>query len=124
MNFSGTQTLSGTGSVVFVQSGPRVYYAPTNLLPADEWWHAWPIGAGITIDGQEGVSGEWLSLPLINDRSILAADQPGQTITVTGSTVTNQGTLGAQNGGVMNIVGSTIVNQGALEAGPGTTRSI
>ncbi len=71
---------------------------------------------------KKGVVGNG-SLPLINDGSILA-DQPGQTITVTGSTVTNQGTLGAQNGGVMNIVGSTIVNQGALEAGPGTTLNL
>ncbi len=121
VNFSGTQTLSGTGSVVFVQSGPRVYYAPTNYFQPTNGGTL-TIGAGITIDGQEGVVGNG-SLPLINDGSILA-DQPGQTITVTGSTVTNQGTLGAQNGGVMNIVGSTIVNQGALEAGPGTTLNL
>ncbi len=49
----GRRTLSGTGSVVFVQSGPRVYYAPTNYFQPTNGGTL-TIGAGITIDGQEG----------------------------------------------------------------------
>ncbi|MGH7140109.1 MAG: Ig-like domain-containing protein, partial [Pirellulales bacterium] len=80
VNFSGSQTLSGTGTVLFANS--NVYYSYNNELePVDGGTLS--IGPGITIHGQRGVVGN-SSLPLVNQGTI-DADSSGQIIYVTGS---------------------------------------
>ena len=103
MNFSGTQTLSGHGQVVFVQSGGGHYpYATNYLQPTDGG--TLTIGPGITVHGQDGIVGNG-SLPLINQGTI-TSDQ-AQAITVTGSTVVNLGILQASGGGQLYVNGLT-----------------
>jgi hypothetical protein len=90
VNFSGSQTLGGTGQVRFVNSdtiGADVVEPVSGTLT---------IGPGITIHGQQGLLGN-SSLPLVNQGTI-DADASGQTISVTGNSVTNTGTLAANNG--------------------------
>ncbi|HEX7447299.1 MAG TPA: hypothetical protein VF306_07130, partial [Pirellulales bacterium] len=125
VNFSGTQTLGGTGTVQFVNTNNYASY--NNVLqPVDGG--TLTIGPGITIHGQRGTVGApgdffgSTPLPLVNQGTI-EADAAGQTILVTGSSVTNSGTLAA-SGGKLSVSGLASPMAGTLSAGVGGVISI
>jgi RHS repeat-associated protein len=104
--FTNTQTLSGTGSIVFGGNGGALYVeSPATTLT---------IGPGITIDGGTGpIAGEYSSDSIINQGTI-DADQPGlngplsissppNLANPTLATFINQGTLETTNGGVLYV---------------------
>ncbi len=121
MNFSGTQTLSGSGEVVFNDADVNAL-----LMLNDEM--TLTIGAGITLRGGSssyygssiGYSNYWggaSSYTLINQGTI-SADAAGRTLQVNYGTLTNQGTLEAIDGGTLYI-NSAITNysDGTLTGG-------
>ncbi len=93
LEFPDAQTLGGTGEVVFASAGGggRVWTASGTLT----------IGADMTIRGATGQVGN-AGLPTVNLGTILA-DTSIRTITVTGSNVSNQGTLGAATSGTLSV---------------------
>ena len=94
LTFAGSQTLGGSGQVVFVNSGVCTGYQESVYVWASG---TLTIGPGITIHGQRGVVGN-SSLPLVNQGTIRS--DAGQTMIVTGSSVTNWGTIIATGEGV------------------------
>jgi CARDB/Immunoglobulin domain len=107
VNFSGTQTLGGNGTVIFGNQNP--YYNALILGTANT---TLTIGNGITITGQNGTLGygSWWggsqSISIINDGTILD-DVSGGTIDVNAQTFGNQGVLSAINGGQLSVQGLT-----------------
>ena len=104
LDFSGTQTLSGTGEVVFGGSYSGNYLrarGTSSSIPA-----VLTIGPGIEIHGSQGglIQGLNAGDTLINEGTI-AADASGKMITVSGLNWTNSGQLKAQNGGTLKIDG-------------------
>lgn len=112
INFAGTQTLSGNGTVVFGQYDQ-----------ADEGWYNFlrlanagatlTIGPGITVRGQNGVIGPVsgtsgggpTNVTIINQGTI-SADVARGTITIDAQLFTNNGVTEALNGGTLNVNGS------------------
>ena len=118
MNFGGTQTLGGTGEVVFGGE----YRGPNTLSANDTSGAATlTIGAGIEIDGLDGNVSAGSSDATIVSEGTIQADTAGGTISAGGTgTFTNQGTIGAENGGTLNLSGLT-GNLGAVVlSGPGS----
>ena len=104
LDFSGTQTLGGSGTVMF---GNSPYY--NGLLLANSAT-ALTIGPGITIEGQNG----WLGYsPYIGgvqtgtiiNQGVISADVSGGTITIYAQPFTNQGLAQSINGGSLSISG-------------------
>ena len=110
--FSGTQTLGGTGSIVFRTGTPGSSYVfvqdasgPATLT----------IGSQVTIDGGNGyvdVDLDSADASIVNDGTV-DANTPGATITVGDSgfagspssqAFTNNGTLEATDGGTLSVV--------------------
>ncbi|MDA1049213.1 MAG: S8 family serine peptidase [Planctomycetota bacterium] len=90
--FSDSQTLDGTGDVVFSGGDPRkLVRSLTGTLT---------IGPNITIHGEAGIVGE-PSLPSVNQGTILS--DVSATITVTGDTLTHTGELRATAGSVLSV---------------------
>jgi hypothetical protein len=109
ISFAGSQTLAGTGSIVFGNfylGGP--YNCTYNTLQLPFPNTSLTIGPGITVHGQNGAIGFSncfggpQNVGLINQGTILA-DVAGGTISITGQPFSNQGLLGASNGGQLNI---------------------
>jgi hypothetical protein len=112
--FSGTQTLGGTGTVRF-----GGYVDVYDLLYSSVVGKggALTIGPGVTVRGKTGqISGDG---GLVNQGTI-AADGAGGTITVSGATLTNSGTLAATGGGTLATAG-TWVDAGTVSAAAGST---
>ena len=99
--FPGTQTLGGTGSIIFGIGGNRSYlYAngdnasnPANLT----------IGSGVTISGGNGyISGYYGGDSIVND-GIVDASASGCIVTLgSNGAFTNNGTLEATSGGTLS----------------------
>ena len=112
LNFVGSQTLGGTGTVIFGQYGSYdalwVTTAGTTLT----------IGSGITVRGQNGyvgyvpTFGGTTNVAVINQGTI-QADVSGGTITVNGTGDQNIGSLSAINGATLSIQGA-LTNIGTL----------
>ena len=112
VQFLGTQTLGGTGEVVFAGAsnllnaqGDRTQAGAATLT----------IGPNITVHGSRGgLYGLFyvLGFDTILNQGIIAADTTNQTITLglvgVGGTVINQGTVQALNGGKLAMAGSNI----------------
>ena len=131
LEFAGSQTLSGSGTVVFGSAGYTglvVTQSNTTLT----------IGAGITVHG--GTSGsdggrlgyeEWSSIggsnTTIVNQGTIDADTAGTSLTIypagSGETFTNQGTIEAGNGGVLQV-GGNVSSLGTLNATGGTVALI
>ena len=107
LHFSGTQTLAGTGEVLFAGTTDRNSVRPTD-------GGVLTIGSGITLHsgGRGGTVGN-ASLSLVH-RGTIVADAAGRTLAVTGSTVTNQGTFRALRGGTLHV--SQLQNFALVEA--------
>lgn len=124
LRFIGTQTLGGTGTVVFGSgnaNGLQVFTAGTTLT----------IGPGITVRGQRGVIGAttlgtWggsTNVHVVNQGTI-RADVPlgSYSFSVVGLSFTNQGLIAASNGGTLTVnattigpLGNTAIDGGTLE---------
>jgi hypothetical protein len=104
--FSGTQTLSGTGTIDFASVG-----AVSELIPFEG---TLTVGAGITIEGQNGeLGGPFNGSGLVLQGPVIA-DGTGSSIviSVSGATWSTSGTLAATNGGTLYLQ-STWINSGS-----------
>ena len=103
LNFQGAQTLGGTGSVVFGDSGNNAI----NTASANGDSGTLTIGPGITIDGEYGLigyDGGGNQTPLVVQGTI--ASTGGENISIYGAGWTNSGTLEAENGGTLRLNGT------------------
>ena len=108
MDFTGDQTVQGTGEVYFA-----TMFLPNQIRSIGG---TLTIGPWITIHGQGGTVGT-SGLTLVN-QGVIASDQPG-TITVTGANWSNQNTLDATNGGTISAAG-TWSSEGTISVGVGS----
>ena len=107
INFAGTQTLAGSGAVVF---GNNQTYSGgcVNTLAMSAAGTTLTIGAGITVRGQNGVirynsTFGWPQNVYVIDQGTIACDISGGTITVSGQSFGNQGLLACSNGGRLSV---------------------
>jgi protocatechuate 3,4-dioxygenase beta subunit len=121
--FAGSQSLSGSGNVVFGSFSPNG--AAVNYLGQADANHqgqdgnlTLTVGTGITIGGQLGGVGGSDSGDSLLVQGIVNASITGETIIVSGS-ITNSGTLDASAGTIVLASSpSGIVNNGSLDVGP------
>ena len=102
VDFSGTQSLLGSGSMVFGGTvGANVARSISGTLT---------IGPDMTVGG--GGSGQLGSpgLPMVNQGTVLA---DGSGITLNGAGWSNEGTIEAQNGGSLTLAGTGWSNSGS-----------
>ncbi len=100
LSFEGTQTLGGTGSVVFggaSVTGNRIALDGTGTTT---------FGAGTTVRGENGTIGNVLNIggtqTLAND-GVISADVAGGTIRIVTSAVANNNLLEARNGATLDL---------------------
>jgi hypothetical protein len=120
LTFEADNTISGTGSIVFGNTGA------SNRIALDANGTT-TLGAGITIRGQNGTIGNNLYVTgtqtLVNNGTI-SADVAGGTISIGGATVTNNGILEAKNGGTLVLSSNVTGNPGSqILAGTGSVVS-
>ena len=113
LSFAGSQTLSGTGTVVFGQSS-------CNLLRAQNSGTTLTVGPSMTVRGQSGRVGSEAGQCVGGPRNVgvvnqgtISADVGGGTIYIGAETFTNQGLVDASNGtislsGAYSLVGGTL----------------
>ena len=115
VEFSGTQTLGGTGTVVFGES-------IDNALIVSEAASALTIGPGVTVHGQTGTVGydeNVLSTPTnvaVLNQGTIEADASGGTITIDGSGDESTGALSALNGATLSVQGTNWLDTGTNDA--------
>ncbi|MEP6764718.1 MAG: hypothetical protein ABJB66_10430, partial [Gemmatimonadaceae bacterium] len=106
--FQGTQSLSGTGSILF---GSDV----NSKLAIDQSNAQFTIGSGILVHGQSGIIGAQhfvgTNNAIIVNNGTISADVNTGTLTITQASVTNNNILDAKNGGTLNI--NTAINNSA-----------
>ena len=105
MVFDQTETLGGTGAIVF----GAWYYSDNYLSDYHNAIFGAPgatltIGSGITMHGTSGVLGRYAGGDTIINQGTILADGSG-TITIHPGAFTNQGILGANNGGTLSVRG-------------------
>ncbi len=97
----GRQTLDGTATISFESPG-----STAEVLEATSDFTILTLGPDVTVHGGGGVIGGSVhfgrSMSVINQGTI-RADIAGQTLTVTGAAVTNQGILEATSGSIMDV---------------------
>jgi len=106
--FNGSQTLAGTGSVVFGGYHNGVSYSG---LYENTDGAALTIGSGVTVRGKLGIVGTNSPYqgglnPAVNNQGTIQADVAGGTITINGLAATNNGSLKALNGATLALNGS------------------
>ncbi len=104
LDFSGSQTLGGTGTVVF---GKNTVYNSLRVVSAGA---TLTIGAGLTVRGQTGWIGynQYLGAPqnvVVVNQGVVSCDVNGGTITIQAQPFTNQGLAAAVNGGSLSLAG-------------------
>ena len=114
LEFSGTQTLDGTGEVVFGGTGGHGFVRPRDNGELT-------IGSGITIrtQGSHNATVGVPTLGLVNQGRIVS-ETPGRSITIQADNFTNEGTLAATDGGVLDVVPGPL-NSGTVAANMGST---
>ena len=100
MSFVGSQTLGGTGDVLF-QGG-----SGADQVAIDSG-STLTIGTGITVHGSSGTIGSSDNDTIMNDGAIVA-DVSGGTLTVNASTLQNEGTVMAQGGASLVVNGQDL----------------
>ena len=110
LSFSGSQTLGGTGDVVFGDGGSQISVSDNATLT---------IGPGITIHGQAGTIGSSFNSETVVNQGKIGADVTGGILTVGATTLRNQGTVGSSNGGSL-IVSGLADNAGTISVGVGS----
>ena len=117
LSFEGNGGLTGNASLVLGATGAG------NRIDLDGNGTT-TFGSGVAVRGQNGTIGQQTNLAgtqvLVNNGSIVA-DVAGGTITITDSAVTNNGTLGAQNGGTL-VLNSAVAGSasGQIVVGAGS----
>jgi hypothetical protein len=102
--FQGTQTLSGSGGVVFgSNSSNEVRESSSNA--------SLTFGPGITVHGKNGKIDGTSTGTFVNEGTI-SADTAGGTITLSATGWSNQGTITAQ-GGAISITGGGLTLNGS-----------
>jgi len=112
VSFAGTQTLSGTGTVVFGSKS-------RNEIRASSTSDVLTIGAGITIRADGGFGEVGLSRRLVNQGTMVVG--AGFRLTVAGTGFVNEGLI-QSSGGTLEVGGSGVVNEGRIDATGGTLR--
>ena len=119
LDFSGVQTLGGTGSVVFGANALDSLYTDLGLT----------IGSGITVHGQTGYIGYNPNYSIqanstFTNQGTIDADVAGGEITLQGDlqfgSWSSSGTLRAENGATLRLMG-TFSNTGLIAAHGGST---
>jgi hypothetical protein len=100
LNFSGTQTLAGTGNVVFVGTGP------SSLLRVNSGTTL-TIGPGIAIHGGNATVGSSSNPGTVVNQGTIADDIAGATLTLNLASFSNQGALAASSGSSLTVGGLT-----------------
>ncbi|HJT36519.1 MAG TPA: hypothetical protein VJ783_31135, partial [Pirellulales bacterium] len=121
LNFLGSQTLGGTGSVLFSTSA-------ANSVFMDSAAATLTIGPSVTVHGQSG-SIDGVSNATLANQGKIDADTAGGTIQVqpSGGIFTNSGTVEADTGGTLRLngawsnTGTLNLNGGTLDLGGGFT---
>ncbi|HQU42601.1 MAG TPA: choice-of-anchor D domain-containing protein [Pirellulales bacterium] len=114
--FTGTQSLAGAGSVVFGNSSSNALYVTDGATTLT-------IGPAITIHGQTGNVYGAGGTSITNNGTILS-DVAAGTINIQPTTFTNQGTVGAKNGGTLAIYNLAAPMAGTITAGAGGTDAV
>ena len=118
INFAGTQSLTGNGSVIFGNYSSL----PGNSLRLVNTGTTLTIGSGITIRGDTGYVGYNFyvgppaNVSVINQGTI-SADVSGGTITINAQPIVNQGVLKSPVGSL--VLAGTISGLGAIQSGNG-----
>ncbi|HWE94896.1 MAG TPA: CARDB domain-containing protein [Tepidisphaeraceae bacterium] len=113
---SPSQTLGGTGQIVFAGTLPL-----NNIITIDNQSGSLTIGSGITIHGSSGqiVANNLGGNPML--QGTIAADTAGQTITLSGGAFVNAGAVEAINGGTLTdnaqMNGTIVENNSTLNIG-------
>ncbi|HXP60111.1 MAG TPA: hypothetical protein VN829_06440, partial [Dongiaceae bacterium] len=123
IQFAGSQTLSGSGTVIF--GNWYGGYENQNALYLGSGGTTLTVGPGITVRGEIGMIGAaaypWdrpTNVALIN-RGTISADVSGGRITVNAQPFSNEGSAQGTNGGVLTLNGSTS-NTGTLSVAAGS----
>ena len=117
VNFAGTQTLGGNGTVIFGNGN-----AGYNALRLTNGGTTLTIGPGIIVSGQNGTVGDasvWGgpgNISVVNQGTILA---DGGSIVLDAQLISNQGAMGASGGGTL-LVASSCINTGSIDGSGGT----
>ncbi len=125
ISFAGTQTLSGSGAVVFGNNGNYSY----NTLSVANGGTTLTIGPGITIGGQNGVIGcaaAWggpQNVSVVNQGTV-SADVSGGTIYVVAQLFSNQGLAQGIQGGALSLAGGGWSSSGVLNVATNSTLSL
>ena len=118
ISFAGSQTLGGSGTVVF----GNAFYGYNALLVANGGTTL-TIGSGITIEGQNGSIGysPWeggAQNGSVVNQGTIQADVSGGTIAINAQPFNNQATLVVYNGGTLAVAG-TGTNSGSVTGAGG-----
>ena len=119
-DFTSTEALSGTGTIVFGT------YGANNALSVGGDLLSLTIGPSITIRGSSGTINSLFNRSVINQGTISAdgsGGAAGGTITINPTTFTNQGTLRATNGEVLNL-SNLSPNAGVIHIGIGSVINV
>ncbi|MGD1277561.1 MAG: CARDB domain-containing protein [Tepidisphaeraceae bacterium] len=126
LNFSGNQSLGGTGSVVFGNS--THFYNGTNYngLFVTNSGTTLTIANGVTVRGQLGYIGynstlQGNSNSTVVDQGTIQADVNNGTITFTGTADQSTGTLKAVNGGTLTLQATGWIDSGINESDANST---
>lgn len=136
--FLGSQTVGGTGEIVFTDDNP------VNMIRNNAGGDVLTVGPGVTIHGQQGqimtsndygylvnqgiirgevASGSGISIWRLVSSSNLIEATDGGTVQIVSGTWANTGTLRAQNGGTLDLGGAvTTAGLGTWEGATGTVR--
>jgi len=116
--FYGTQSLLGTGQIVFGDTGPygRLY------VNGQGYGATLTAGSGVRLHGAGGIGANYVNDGFINQGTI-SADMSGQTLSVSFTSWTNSGTLGAKDRATLALDGlDNSGNAVALDASGGLLR--
>jgi hypothetical protein len=115
IRFDGTQAIGGNGDLVFggTADDATIVAGSGSTLT---------IGSGITIHGPRG--GSVGVLGAVANQGTISAAVSGREITVSGSSVTNVGTIEALNGGRILLAGGQFTNTGDVTVGAGSTARV
>lgn len=118
--FQGTQTLGGTGEVVFAGTSYTGYFYAQGTDDTAAGGATLTIGANITIHGKNGYIGVSHAYDSIVNNGTINADDANGGIALYGgthSTLTNQGAIGALNGASLFIAEPIATNgQGTINS--------
>jgi len=114
LQFSGTQTLSGSGAVLFGGNGNNALYVLGGAAGS-----TLTIGPNVLVHGKNGAVGFYSGYGLVNQGTI-SADTAGGTILVRSDALSSAGTLQATDGGTLTLAGAWS-NTGTLEIDLGST---